>query len=317
MKGMAVISFVLLFSLVCCSCSHPTSKPTIQPQKPLVERGGAIQLVCSMDCPGAEVQWEGLDTDLGNIVSNYTHSILTLTNATINMEGTKSCSGGCQGTPSLEKVELNVYSPQEVLRATGSTILTLTSGKTSQTAAPELPTTADWKSSFGTTTSPLPLVSTNYPTSGASVVTATATLESPAKDKNSVTVVSNTTGSSCPTDQEFTTQPLPTSNSFSTESATEKPEDPCCPVIIPVPAVGITGDALRITCQAAGCGKGIQIQWVETPMAQSQYHLEEAEGQSTLMVESVGLEHQGVYQCVAMASQPRIASLDVTVSPGE
>uniref|UniRef100_A0A8C5SWS6 Ig-like domain-containing protein n=1 Tax=Laticauda laticaudata TaxID=8630 RepID=A0A8C5SWS6_LATLA len=87
----------------------PEHGPAIQPLKPLVERGGTIQLICSMDCPEAEVQWEGLDTDLGNIVSNHTQSILTLSNTTINMEGTKMCSGWCQETSYLATVELNVY----------------------------------------------------------------------------------------------------------------------------------------------------------------------------------------------------------------
>ncbi|KAM6463218.1 mucosal addressin cell adhesion molecule 1 isoform 1-T1 [Liasis olivaceus] len=423
---MTVISLAVLFSLICCSCTgHPTSKPTIQPQKPLVKHGGTIQLICSMDCPGAEVQWEGLDTDLGNIVSNHTKSILTLTNATINLEGTKMCSGRCHGTSTLAKVELNVYSfpdtlrldsqpktltagqparlfcsmshvyphgaltmswfqgdeqleasketeeeemedaqdqlfvyhselelptvaedvvykckatleveqqtfvqetvaitiaspksAQEILSATGSPILSLTSGRTSQTAAPELPTTASWKSSFGTSTSLLPLVSTKHPTSGASVViaTATPTLESLTTDNSSITVMSSSTGSSYPTDQEFTTKPLSTSNYFLTEAATKKPRDPCHPIIVPMPAQGITGDALRITCQTIECSKDIQIQWVETPVAQSQYRLEEAEGQSTLMVERVSLEHQGVYRCVVIASQPQIASLPVFVS---
>ncbi|XP_060551061.1 mucosal addressin cell adhesion molecule 1 [Pantherophis guttatus] len=437
---MAMISLVFLFSLVCYGCSLPTSKPAIQPRKPLVERGGTIQLICSMDCPDAEVQWEGLDTDLGNIISNHTQSILTLSNATINMEGTKLCSGQCQGTPSQAKVELNVYSfpdtlqldsqpqtltvgqparllcsmshvyphgvltlswfqgdeqleaskemeeeemegsedqlfvyhselelprvaedvtykckatlevegevfvhervaiaitgpksTQELLSATESIALTPTSGRISQTSAPELFTTADWKSSVGTTTSLLDLVSTKQTSSGTSVATPTAapTLESLTEDHNSITLVNNSAGSSYPTDEELTTKPISTTegttekpttkpvsttNGFSTEGTTEKPKDLCRPTIVPVPAQGIMGGALRITCQTAKCSRDVQIQWVETPAAQSQYRLEEAEGRSTLMVESVSLEHQGVYRCVAIASPPRTATLRVVVS---
>ncbi|XP_039175263.1 mucosal addressin cell adhesion molecule 1 isoform X2 [Crotalus tigris] len=560
-----MISLIFLLSLICCSCSLPTSQPAIQPRKPLVERGGTLQLICSMDCPGAEVEWEGLDTDLGNIISDQEQSILTLSSATINMEGTKVCSGECQGVSSLAKVELKVYSfpdtlqldsqpktltvgrparllcsishiyphgaltlswfqgdeplqasremeeeemeeeedqlfvyrselelptvaeavaykckatlkidernfaeekiamaiaspksMQELLGASETIVLTPTSGRTSQTSALELLATADWKSSLGTTTSLLQLLSTEHTSSGASVVTPTAipTLEPLTEDHNSITGVNNLTGASDPTDQELTTKPLSTANSFSTGGTTEEPttkplsttsgfstegttektttkplsttsgfstggtteepttkplsttsgfstggtteepttkalsmangfstggtteepttkplstangfstggtteepttkplstangfstggtteepttkplsmangfltrgttekrKDACRPMIVPVPAEGTTGSVLRITCQTSECHRGVQIQWVETPMAQSRYRLEEAEGQSTLMVENVSLEHQGLYRCVAIASPPRVASLRIVVS---
>ncbi|XP_070601070.1 mucosal addressin cell adhesion molecule 1 [Erythrolamprus reginae] len=388
---MAIISLLFLFSLVCYSCSFPTSKPVIRPQKPLVERGGTIQLICSMDCPDAEVQWEGLDTDLGDIISNHTHSILTLSNATIDAAGTKMCSGRCQETSFPARVELNVYSfpdtlqldsqperltvrqparllcsmshiyphgaltlswfrgdeqleasketeeeemrdseeeqlfvyrselelprvaegiaykckatlevegeifirekvaiavaspksTQEPLRATESIALNPTSVRESQTSALELLTTADWKSSAGTTSSLLHLVSTEHRIPRTSVVTPTAdpTLESLTEDHNSITVVSSSTGSSSPTDPELTEKPLATTegitekptttDGFSTEGTTRKPKDPCRPTIVPVPAQGVMGGALRITCQTAKCSPDIEIQWVETPMAQS------------------------------------------------
>ncbi|XP_032065617.1 mucosal addressin cell adhesion molecule 1 [Thamnophis elegans] len=465
---MAVISLVFLFSLVSYGCSAPTAKPIIHPLKPLVERGGTIQLTCSMQCPDAEVQWEGLDTDLGNIISNHTQSILTLSNATVNTEGTKMCSGRCQGKSQAEMamVKLNVYSfpdtlqldsqpkmltvgqpahllcsmshiyphsaltlswfqgeeqleasketeeeemedsedqmfvyhselelprvaedvtykckatlevegeifakertaiaitstttTQEILGATATDALTptstatdaltptstatnaltptstatdaltLTSGRTSQTSALELLTMADWKSSGVTTTSLLRLVSTKHTSSGTSVVTPTAapTLESLTEDHNSITVVNNSTETSYPTDQELTAKPLSTTEGpttkpvsptgdFSTEGTTGKPKDHCRPTIVPVPTQGTLGGTLRITCQAAKCSRDVRIQWVETPVAQSRYRLEEAEGRSTLMVEDLSLEHQGVYRCVAIANQPRIATLHVVVS---
>ncbi|XP_058028867.1 mucosal addressin cell adhesion molecule 1 isoform X1 [Ahaetulla prasina] len=484
---MAMISFAFLLSLVCYGCSLPTSKPAIRPLKPLVERGGTIQLICSMDCPGAEVQWEGLDIDLGDIISNHTQSVLTLSNATISTEGTKMCSGQCQGRPSQAKVELKVYSfpdtlqldfqpkllhvgqparllcsmshvyphgaltltwfqgdeqleasketeeeemgdsedqlfvyhselelprvaedvtykckatleveeevfvhervaititgpksTQELLSVTKSIALTPTSGRISQTSAPELLTTANWKSSAGITTSLLGLVSSKHNSSGTSVVTPTAasTLKSLTEGPNSITVGNNSTsypignplaelGTTSPkfetwsrhharfhlqmslglglsakfrfvllvpflTDRELsakplsttegaterptTTKPVSTANGFLTEGATEKTKDPCRPTIVPVPAQGTLGGALRITCQTAKCSRDVQIQWVETPLAQSQYRLEEAEGRSTLMVERVSLEHQGVYRCIAIASPPRIATVRIVVS---
>ncbi|KAG8126992.1 hypothetical protein E2320_022037 [Naja naja] len=176
-------------------------------------------------------------------------------------------------------------------------------------------TTADWKSSVGTTTNLLQLVSTEHTRSRTSVVTPTAapTLESLTEDYNSITVVNNSTGSSYPTDQELTTKPLSTTegttekpttkpvsttNGFLTEASTKggPQEDACQATIVLVPAEGIMGGALRITCQAENCSRDDKVWWLETPVAKSQYHLEEAKGQSTLMVERVSLEHQGIYQ---------------------
>ncbi|XP_026554897.1 mucosal addressin cell adhesion molecule 1 [Pseudonaja textilis] len=423
---MAKISWIFLFSLVCNSCSVPISKPTIQPLKPLVERGGTIQLICSMDCTEAEVQWEGLDTDLGNIVSNHTRSILTLSNATINMEGTKMCSGWCQETSYLATVELNVYSfpdtlqldsqpkmltigqparllcsmshvyphgalrlswfqgdeqleaskemeeeemedsedqlfvyhseleiprvaedvtykckatlevegkifvqervaiaiaspkpTQEFLGATESIALTPTSGRTSPTSAAEQLTTADWKSSVGTTTSLLRLVSMEHTSSRTTVVTPTAApmLESLTEDHRSITAVNNSTGSSYLTDQELTTKPLSTTNRFLTQMTTKgRPkQDTCRATIVLVPAEGIVGGALRITCRAENCSRDVKIWWLETPVAESRYRLEEAQGRSTLTVESVRLEHQGIYRCAASASLLQVASVRVVV----
>ncbi|XP_026542866.1 mucosal addressin cell adhesion molecule 1 [Notechis scutatus] len=427
---MAMISLVFLFSLVCYSCSVPISKPAIQPLKPLVERGGTIQLICSMDCPEAEVQWEGLDTDLGNIVSNHTESILTLNNATINMEGTKMCSGWCQETSYLATVELNVYSfpdtlqldsqpkmltigqparllcsmshvyphgalrlswfqgdeqveaseeteeeemedsedqlfvyrselelprvagdvtykckatleiegkifvrervavaitspkpTQELLGATESIALTPTSGRTSPTSAAEQFTTADWKSSVGTTTSLLRLVSMEHTSSRTTVVTPTAAPkpESLTEGHSSITVVNDSTGSSYLTEgttEKPTTKPLSMTDGFLTEATTKgKPkQDTCHATIVLVPAEGIVGGALRITCQAENCNRDVKIWWLETPVAESRYRLEEAQGRSTLTVESVRLEHQGIYRCAASARLLQVASVRVVVS---
>ncbi|XP_060089076.1 mucosal addressin cell adhesion molecule 1 [Heteronotia binoei] len=91
----------------------------------------------------------------------------------------------------------------------------------------------------------------------------------------------------------------------------------CRPVITPFPPQGTLGGRLHITCHAVECHKDIQVQWVETPVDQSRYHQERAEGQSILAVDSVRSEHQGLYQCVVMTSQPRMASIRVKVVPGD
>ncbi|KAM3855758.1 mucosal addressin cell adhesion molecule 1 [Vipera latastei] len=410
-----------------------------------------------MDCPGAEVEWEGLDTDLGNIISDQRQSILTLSSATINMEGTKLCSGECHGVPSVAKVELKVYSFPDTLQL-DSQPKTLTVGQPARLLCSmthvyphgaltlswfqgdeqleasreteeevmeeeeeqlfvyrselELPTVAeafescmqrnfilmyaDWCTFKVTiklllllllllllfvvviiiillvpfltdqklTTKPLsttngfstegatekpatkPLSTTNgfstegatekpatkplstangFSTEGATEKSATkplstangfsteGTTEKPATKPLSTTNGFSTEGAT----EKPVTKPLSMANSFSTEGTTEKPKDPCRPLIVPVPAQGTMGGALRITCQASECRRDVQIQWVETPVAQSRYRLEEAEGRSTLTVENVSLEHQGVYRCVAIASPPRIASLRVVVSAGE
>ncbi|XP_053159605.1 mucosal addressin cell adhesion molecule 1 isoform X2 [Hemicordylus capensis] len=88
---------------------------TIHPQEPVVEHGGSIQLNCSMDCPGGKVEWQGLDTDLGNMISEGTYSILTVTNALPSMEGMKLCIGQCHSKIIQKKVELKVYSLPDTL----------------------------------------------------------------------------------------------------------------------------------------------------------------------------------------------------------
>nr|XP_034975425.1 mucosal addressin cell adhesion molecule 1 isoform X1 [Zootoca vivipara] len=108
---------------------------------------------------------------------------------------------------------------------------------------------------------------------------------------------------------------LATQKQRSSSTATDPSKDPCRPVITPVPTQGSTGGTLRITCLTANCSKDVHVRWVETPVAKSRYRQEEARGWSTLVVESVSLEHQGVYRCLAIASQPRIASLTISIVP--
>ncbi|KAL7993001.1 hypothetical protein Chor_017257 [Crotalus horridus] len=294
----------------------------------MVERGGTLKLICSMDCPGAEVEWEGLDTDLGNIISDQEQSILTLSSATINMEGTKVCSGECQGVSSLAKVELKLDSQPKTLTVGqparllcsishvyphGALTLSWFQGDEPLQASREmeeeemeeeedqlfvyrseleLPTVAEAVAYKCKAT--LKIDEWNFAEEKIAMAIA-----SPKYQESTTKPLSTANGfSTGGTTEEPTTKPLSMANGFLTRGTTEKRKDACRPMIVPVPAEGTTGSVLRITCQTSECHRGVQIQWVETPMAQSRYRLEEAEGQSTLMVENVSLEHQGLYRCV-------------------
>ncbi|XP_044854682.1 mucosal addressin cell adhesion molecule 1 [Mauremys mutica] len=89
---------------------------TVLPQEPLVQIGGTIQLNCSLDCPDGKPQWKGLDTNLGNIISTPTYSLLLITNAAVAMEGTKFCVGNCQGKSHQGSTSLQVYSLPDTLQ---------------------------------------------------------------------------------------------------------------------------------------------------------------------------------------------------------
>ncbi|KAM9112028.1 mucosal addressin cell adhesion molecule 1 [Pangshura tecta] len=89
---------------------------TVLPPEPLVQIGGSIQLNCSLDCPDGKPQWKGLDTNLGNIISTPTYSLLLITNAAVAMEGTKFCVGNCQGKSHQGSTNLQVYSLPDTLQ---------------------------------------------------------------------------------------------------------------------------------------------------------------------------------------------------------
>ncbi|KAJ6655136.1 hypothetical protein lerEdw1_005613 [Lerista edwardsae] len=443
-----------------------TSILIIHPHEPLVERGGSIQLNCSMDCPGGKVQWEGLDTDLGNVITTDTFSILTVTNASVSMEGMKICTGQCQRKSFQKKVDLKVYSLPDTLQldtqpktltvgqsarlfcsvdhvyppgsltlswfqgderlmaseeeeeeevgeskeqlfvyhselevpmtaehtsykceatlkvgrqtfrrnrvvtidtqvTQGTPIAMETTSTLEPTGAslgtsPEPSTRIDWKSSVVAATGHLtPLYSTETLTVAASEATDTAApmleslagtssptllgepstrLSSPAQNLAGETSRMATTSVSSPTSTFplvretltkvsvaspgplLTTQPDST-NLLSTMDATGRrspsvnPGGSCRPVITTIPQQGTMGESLRISCHAAECSNHVQVHWVETPIAQSQYHSEKAEGRSILTVESINLEHQGVYRCITQGSQSRMARVQIVVSP--
>uniref|UniRef100_A0A6J0TSB1 Mucosal addressin cell adhesion molecule 1 isoform X1 n=1 Tax=Pogona vitticeps TaxID=103695 RepID=A0A6J0TSB1_9SAUR len=434
----------------------PTPLLTIHPEEPLVERGGSIRLTCALDCPGGKVQWTGLDTDLGNIMSNHTYSVLTIFNATVNSEGEKTCVGQCHRKPLQKKVALRVFSFPDTLRLEsqpemlkagqparlscslshisppGSLTLSWFQGaeqldasveeeemaesreqlfeyrsvlevpaapvgaaykcqatldvgrhtfrqekvanvnteaaqkgpeatekttsafqRTSHAMTPKPLTPGWWISSFtAATTDHLVLRSTQDLTSATSRAASTVasalagtesseveTSHSPAESSvtetqtnlltpeaeatsngtPAVTLPPATSHVSASTGRQSTLETVSTHNRCPSQVATDRPEvhtpkeGPCRPVIKPEPSQGGTGKPLRITCHLPECGGRVQIRWVGTPVALSQYQLEEGKDRSTLMVASAGKEHQGVYRCLVISSQAWMESLRVVV----
>nr|XP_020649907.1 mucosal addressin cell adhesion molecule 1 isoform X3 [Pogona vitticeps] len=329
----------------------PTPLLTIHPEEPLVERGGSVRLTCALDCPGGKVQWTGLDTDLGNIMSNHTYSVLTIFNATVNSEGEKTCVGQCHRKPLQKKVALRVFSAQKGPEAAEKT--TSAFQRMSHAMTPKPLTPGWWISSFTAAASDhLVLRSTQDLTSATSraastVASALAGTESsevemshsPAESSvtetqtNSLTPEAEATSNGTPAvtlppatshvsasaGRQSTLETVSTHNRRPSQVATDRPqvhtpkEGPCRPVIKPEPAQGGTGKPLRITCHLPECGGRVQIRWVGTPVALSQYQLEEGKDRSTLMVASAGKEHQGVYRCLVISSQAWLESLRVVV----
>nr|XP_025964134.1 mucosal addressin cell adhesion molecule 1 [Dromaius novaehollandiae] len=106
---MEPVLLVLLGSLWGCS-GRPANKLTVVPAEPVVPYGGSAQLNCSLACAEGTVQWRGLDTNLGTVVSSAGHSVLRLSNAAVAAEGTKICQGTCGGRHYQHAVDLKVYS---------------------------------------------------------------------------------------------------------------------------------------------------------------------------------------------------------------
>ncbi|EMP24186.1 Mucosal addressin cell adhesion molecule 1 [Chelonia mydas] len=375
---------------------------TVLPQEPLVEIGGSIQLNCSLDCPDGKPQWKGLDTNLGNIISTPTYTLLLITNAATAMEGTKFCIGNCQGKSYQGSTNLQVYSlpdtlqletqPKELvagqpahLRCSISKVyppgsLTLSWYRGDQrleSPDPEevgddeelfsydselevpgekvtegtefrcevvllLPSerrfhqdttvTVSTKGNSATeltsAESPTPefIVTSHKPSGKATSVHWLATTETLATESRVAS--QNPSAGSATTDWSpssgFSSAPeSPTAGDVaSTESAltrkatsgrSPRTESVCNLLIRPVPPKGTTGEALKIICEAE-CGENVTIKWVKTPVALSQYQEEASEGKSTLTVDRVGLDYQGIYQCVMLSRRLQVASLNVAVS---
>ncbi|XP_059687592.1 mucosal addressin cell adhesion molecule 1 [Gavia stellata] len=108
---------LLLLGLLWGCSGRPTDKPmVVVPQEAVVQYGDSIQLYCSLACAGGTVQWKGLDTNLGNITSFPTHSILHISSTMVTTEGTKICLGTCHGQHYQETVDLKVYALPDALQ---------------------------------------------------------------------------------------------------------------------------------------------------------------------------------------------------------
>lgn len=74
-----------------------------------MQYGDAVQLNCSLACPGGTVQWKGLDTNLGSIDTLLTHSILKISSVRVATEGIKICQGTCGENSYQNTAVLKVY----------------------------------------------------------------------------------------------------------------------------------------------------------------------------------------------------------------
>ncbi|NXX87239.1 MADCA protein, partial [Urocolius indicus] len=100
---------ILVLSLLWGCNGQPSARLVVMPQEPVVQYKGSVQLNCSLACAGGTVQWKGLDTNLGNITTFPTHSILHINSAVVTTAGTKICQGSCQGQRYQRTVDLKVY----------------------------------------------------------------------------------------------------------------------------------------------------------------------------------------------------------------
>lgn len=113
---MMELALLLFISLLWGCNGRPTSKLVVVPKEPVVQYGAAVQLNCSLPCPGGTVQWKGLDTNLGSIDTFLTHSILKISSAKLATAGTKICLGTCGDSSYQETAHLQVYSLPEMLQ---------------------------------------------------------------------------------------------------------------------------------------------------------------------------------------------------------
>ncbi|XP_026510847.1 mucosal addressin cell adhesion molecule 1 [Terrapene carolina triunguis] len=288
---------------------------TVLPQEPLVQIGGSIQLNCSLDCPDGTPQWKGLDTNLGNIISTPTYSLLLITNAAVAMEGTKFCVGNCQGKSHQGSTNLQVYSG--ILTLTKAECLeeelTSAASPTAELTSAESPTTEF-------------IVTSHKPSAKATsvhwlVTTETLATESRAASQHPsagtvTTDWSPSSASSSATENPTTGDVASTENPLTKKATSDRSprtESVCNLQIRPVPPKGTTGEALKIICEAE-CGENVTIRWLKTPVVLSQYQEEASEGKSTLTVDRVGLDHQGIYECIMLSRRLQVARLHIAVS---
>ncbi|NXG67206.1 MADCA protein, partial [Hemiprocne comata] len=88
---------------------QPKDQLVVSPRQPVVKFRGSVQLNCSLACARGTVEWKGLDTNLGSVISFPTYSILHISSAVVAMGGTKICQGTCHGQRYQHTVDLKVY----------------------------------------------------------------------------------------------------------------------------------------------------------------------------------------------------------------
>ncbi|KAM6107262.1 mucosal addressin cell adhesion molecule 1 [Pterocles gutturalis] len=107
----------LLLLLVLGGCSgRPANKLSVVPREPVVRYGGSVRLNCSLACAGGTVQWRGLDTNLGSVISFPTHSLLHISRAVVATAGTKICQGTCHGRHYQHTADVKVYALPDTLQ---------------------------------------------------------------------------------------------------------------------------------------------------------------------------------------------------------
>ncbi|XP_065434325.1 mucosal addressin cell adhesion molecule 1 isoform X3 [Chrysemys picta bellii] len=127
---------------------------------------------------------------------------------------------------------------------------------------------------------------------------------------------SPSTASSSATENPTTGDVASTENPLTkkaTSDRSRRTESVCNLQIRPVPPKGTTGEALKIICEAE-CGENVTIRWLKTPVVLSHYQEEASEGKSTLTVDRVGLDHQGIYECFMLSRRLQVARLHIAVS---
>ncbi|NXA55668.1 MADCA protein, partial [Nothocercus julius] len=103
--------------------SGPAPRLSVEPLEPLVPLGGSALLNCSLGCPVGTVQWRGLDTNLGSVISSGGHSVLRVTDAAVATEGTRICQGTCGRQHFQQVVELRVYSLPQALQLSAEPVV--------------------------------------------------------------------------------------------------------------------------------------------------------------------------------------------------
>ncbi|NXO52940.1 MADCA protein, partial [Aramus guarauna] len=112
----APLLLLLLLGLRWGCSGRPADKLSVMPQELVAQYGSSVQLNCSLACSGGTVQWKGLDTNPGIVISFPTHSVLHISSAVVATEGTKICLGNCHGQQHQRSVNLRVYALPDTLQ---------------------------------------------------------------------------------------------------------------------------------------------------------------------------------------------------------